>query len=144
MGELRSLVIGIMLFSLIVTAMVVFSSTLATRQGVILHENLSNDSNLQQLASMNQQLAVASNQTAQVNYNQQGLVGSLGFLAVIPSGFFSIVQEIWILSTNGLSFIVSGITTYLPIPGWLAAGILAIITAFIFIALLAIILGRNI
>jgi len=144
MGEIRSIVLGVMLFSLVVTGLFLFESDLAANNSTALSQNLSNNPDLVQLQSMNQQLTSIANQTAQVNYNQQGLLGSLGFLAVVPVGFLNQLQQIWVIGTNGLTFIVTGVTTYLPIPAFLVQGVQAMVAAILLLAFIGLILGRNI
>lgn len=135
-------VIGLMVFSIIVSGLVLFDGGLAGQSQVTLSKNLSNDPNLEQLGSMNQQLASASNQTAQINYNQQGITGITGFISIISTGVLAVSQEIWILGSSGISFLASAITTYIPIPTYIVTGILAIVSAVIFLEFLGLVLGR--
>lgn len=144
MGEIRSIVLGVMLFSIVVTGLFFFESDLAANNSATLSQNLSSNPDLVQLQSMNQQLTSIANQTAQVNYNQQGLLGSFGFLAVVPVGFLNQLQQIWIISTNGLSFIITGVTTFLPIPAFIVQGVQAMVAAILLLAFIGLILGRNI
>jgi hypothetical protein len=127
-GEIRALMLGILLFGAIVTGFSMFAFDLATQSGTgFIAQNTSGLSQFGRLGNQTREME------EQVRTARTGSISDLGVATIV--GGYNVMKTILTMLSTTLDIIINGVGAYLFLPSWAIAILVMAIGVIVVLAI---------